>query len=248
MISNPTSRTGAGTSALRAPAAPIRVLVADDHTITLWGLQQLIESAAPQMTVAGTARSLDELLRHPALDDTDVVLLDIDLGGADSLHSVPALVERHGVKIVVLTGDTNLRQHRDAVLRGARGVVLKSDPTGDVLQAIECVHRGEPWIGRALMSELLCAMPGATPAARPTERRDAGLQSLTPKELQVVKAIVRHRGSKSLVVAESLGMSEHTLRNHLTVIYSKLHVQGKLNLYAYALEHGLTPEPDASPR
>lgn len=222
--------------------SPIRVLIADDHSITLWGLQQLIESAGPGWRVVGTARSLQELLQHPRLGDTDVVLLDIDLGGADGLQSVPTLVERHGLRVVVLTGDTNLRQHRDAVLRGARGVVLKSDPTDDVLQALACVHRGEPWIGRALMAELLGAMPGATAPARAPVPASAGLHSLTPKELQVVKAIVRHRGSKSLVVAETLGMSEHTLRNHLTVIYSKLHVQGKLNLYAYALEQGLSAD------
>jgi hypothetical protein len=54
-----------------------------------------------------------------------------------------------------------------------------------------------------------------------------------------VQAMVKHGGAKSLTIADALGMSEHTLRNHLTVIYSKLGVQGKLNLYVYALEHGL---------
>jgi DNA-binding NarL/FixJ family response regulator len=56
---------------------------------------------------------------------------------------------------------------------------------------------------------------------------------------------VRHRGAKGIAVADSLGMSEHTLRNHLTVIYSKLGVHGKLNLYVYALEHGLASPPAA---
>ena len=50
---------------------------------------------------------------------------------------------------------------------------------------------------------------------------------------------MQHRGAKSFAVADALGMSEHTLRNHLTVIYSKLGVRGKLDLYAFALEHGL---------
>ena len=55
-----------------------------------------------------------------------------------------------------------------------------------------------------------------------------------------------HRGAKSLVVSEALGMSEHTLRNHLTVIYSKLGVQGKLNLYVFAIEHRLASPAQGS--
>ena len=67
----------------------------------------------------------------------------------------------------------------------------------------------------------------------------ARIASLTPKELDVIAAVVRHRGAKSLILADGLGISEHTLRNHLTAIYQKLQVQGRLELYVYAKEHGL---------
>jgi hypothetical protein len=62
-----------------------------------------------------------------------------------------------------------------------------------------------------------------------------------------VQAVVTHRGAKSLVVADALGMSENTLRNHLSVIYGKLQVKGKLDLYAFAIEHGLATLPSATP-
>jgi DNA-binding NarL/FixJ family response regulator len=230
----------------RTPGArPIRVMLADDHAITLWGLKRLIESAAPGMVVSGTAGSSEELLAHPALRDTDVVLLDLGLGNACALDCLPQLVSAAGVKVVVLTGDLNPLRHRDAVMRGARGVVLKSQSTDAVLEAVQRVHAGEVCLQGSLMAMLLGAVPGVAPTSRaathdPDARR---IDSLTPKERQVVEAIVRHRGEKSLAVADSLHMSEHTLRNHLTVIYSKLGVHGKINLYVYAIEHGLATPP-----
>jgi DNA-binding NarL/FixJ family response regulator len=219
---------------------PIRVLLADDHAVTLWGLRQLVDSAHPRMIVSGTAASCAEVLAHPALALTDVVLLDLGLRDASALHCLPQLVGEFGVKVVVLTGELSPGQHRDAVLRGARGVVLKSQPAEHVLQAIERVHGGEVWLDGGLMSLLLGSVPGIAPShAAPADPRRQCIDSLTGKERQVIQAIVTHCGAKSLVVADALGMSEHTLRNHLTVIYSKLGVRGKLELYVYAIEHGL---------
>ncbi len=225
-------------------ANPVRVLLADDHTVTLWGLRQLVESASPRMCVAGTAGSCAELLAHPALPQTDVVLLDLGLRDANAIDCVRQLVNDADVQVVVLTGDLNPQHHREAVLRGARGVVLKSQPAEDVLDAIEHVHAGEVWLDGALMSMLLGKLPGLS-NPRGDAKDDASLRidSLTPKERQVIQSLVAHRGAKSLVVAEALGMSEHTLRNHLTVIYSKLNVHGKLDLYAYAIERKLAPGP-----
>ena len=232
-----------------ARARPIRVLLADDHAIMLWGLRQLVESASPRMTVSGTATSCSELLSHPALAETDVVLLDLGLRDASSLGCLRQLVSEAGVKVVVLTGDPNPKQHRDAVLGGARGVVLKSQPSDAVLEAVERVHAGEVSFDGSLMSMLLDSVPGLAhkPHGVSHDSYAGRIKSMTPKELEVVRSVVLHRGAKSTVVADALGMSEHTLRNHLTVIYSKLGVHGKLDLYVYAVEHGLAPPRSADP-
>ena len=240
------------TAAAIARADPIRVLLADDHTVTLWGLRQLIESAYPRLSVSGTASTCAELLAHPALPQTDVVLLDLRLRDANAINCVAPLVNDAHVQVVLLTGDVNPSHHRDAVLRGARGVVLKSQPTQNILDAIERVHAGEVWFDGSLMSMLLGAVPGLPgPGGQPGHAGGSGARSepkddatrridtLTPKERQVIQAMVKHRGVKNLVVADALGLSEHTLSNHLTVIYSKLGVPGKLNLYVYAIEHRL---------
>ena len=227
---------------------PIRVMLADDHGVMLWGLRQLVASAGPSMVVAGTATTCSELLTHPALAQCDVVLLDLSLRDANSLDCVPKLVNDAGVKVVVLTGELNPSRHRDAVMRGARGIVLKSDPMENVLRAIERVHAGEVWLDGSLMSLLLGGITGMAPKGRLATELARRHQSLTAKEREVIQAMVKHRGAKGLVVADALGMSAHTLRNHLTVIYSKLGVQGKLNLYAYAIEQGLAQPPAAPMR
>ncbi|HUG24666.1 helix-turn-helix transcriptional regulator, partial [Piscinibacter sp.] len=166
------------------------------------------------------------------------------------LDCVPRLVARAGLKVVVLTGDLNPGRHRDAVMRGARGVVLKSQPTDAVLDAVERVHAGEVCFDGSLMSMLLGAVPGMAhaPQHAPRDPHASHIDSLTPKERAVIQAMVANRGAKSLVVADVLHMSEHTLRNHLTTIYSKLCVQGKLNLYVYAIEHGLASPPSGAAR
>jgi DNA-binding NarL/FixJ family response regulator len=220
---------------------PIRVLLVDDHAVTLWGLRQLVQSGAPRMVVSGTAPSCSELLAHPELDRTDVVILDLSLGDTNALDWLPRLLTGRALKVVILTGETNPRLHRDAVLRGARAVVLKSQPPQSILDAVERVHAGQVSLDGSLMSMLLDHLPGGEHGTR-TPARDthaARIASLTRKERQVVGAITQYRGAKSLAVADSLHMSEHTLRNHLTVIYSKLGVHGKLDLYVYAVEHGL---------
>jgi DNA-binding NarL/FixJ family response regulator len=224
-------------------AKPIRVLLADDHAVTLWGLRQLFESASPGISVSGVAASCKELLSHPALATTDLVLLDLSLRDASALDCVPRLVAQ-GLKVVVLTGDLNPHRHREAVLSGARGVVLKSQPVDAVLEAVHRVHAGQVCLDGSLMSMLLEGMSGIKPDRRaPPNTPARRIDSLTPKERLVVETQVRLRGAKSLAVADELSMSEHTLRNHLSVIYSKLGVKGKVDLYAYAIEHGIAPPP-----
>lgn len=238
----------------QAPQTPVRVLLADDHHVTLWGLRQLLESATPPIEVVGTATSAKDLLNHACLANTDVVLLDLGLSDCNALECLQELVQRAAVKVVVLTGDTDPSRHRDAVMRGARGMVLKSQPAEHIISAIHQVQAGSVWLESGLVSVLLGRSDpaSATKAAAQTlvQKRIA---SLTPKEREVVQALVTHRGAKSLVVAEALLMSENTLRNHLTTVYSKLGVHGKLNLYVFALEHGLAKAavprnaPPASP-
>lgn len=226
---------------LDAPPRAIRVFVADDHQITLWGLRRLIDASSLRMEVVGTASSCTELLNHDAAAAADVILLDLDLGGEDAAASIACLRQRCPGRVLILTASDNADQHRAAMVKGASGVVHKSAPAETILRAIEKVNSGEVWLDRVLLGEVLGMLTNDSPAAAPRSTDPAAqrIASLTAREREIVVTMVHRAGAKQLAVADELNMSEHTLRNHLTTIYSKLGVRGRLELHVFSTMHGL---------
>lgn len=217
---------------------PIRVFLVDDHMTTLWGLQRLIESAAPRMQLAGAASCRAEMLARVQDARPDVIVLDIDLGGENSLDALPDLLRVSDAQVLILTGMRDAGMHERAVLQGARGVVQKEASAETLLQAIDKVCAGEVWLDPALLGKVLGSL------TNPRHRVELNLNaqkiaSLTARELEIVAAVVRNKGARNKVIAEHLRMSEHTLRNHISAIYDKLGVNGRLELFLYATEHGL---------
>jgi DNA-binding NarL/FixJ family response regulator len=215
---------------------PIRVLVVDDHQTVLWGLRQLIDSRQPEMTVAGAASDPLDALRLARELQPDVILLDMDLGASDANQLIPELQECCDARILILTGVRDEARTDDAILRGARGILKKELPADVVLQAIASVNRGELWLDRIATGRVFHQQ-------QERERQQSGervrIAELTPKERQIVTAVAVAPGVNNRELAKQLFMSEHTLRNHLSAIYQKLGVGNRLQLYVYALKHGL---------
>jgi DNA-binding NarL/FixJ family response regulator len=229
------------TAAHAEPSKPIRVMLADDHETVLWGLCQLVESAGPVMELVGRAKTANELLSHPKLYETDVVVVDLGMTRCNSLDVIETLRQQRHLNVVVLTGSVDPVMHREAMRKGARGLVLKSEPAESLLQAITAVQAGHLQINGDVSASIakLAASEAGVWLAPEHERPKRGVASLTPKEREVILVVVKHRSAKALVASDELGISEHTLRNHLTTIYSKLSLNGKIDLYDFALTHGL---------
>jgi DNA-binding NarL/FixJ family response regulator len=221
------------------PNVPIRVLLADDHQTVLWGLEQLIQSAAPRMTVVGQVNSRTALFEMLRQITADLVLLDLDLGGSCALDFIPELIRQSFARVLILTGSTDPASHQQAVVSGARGVVSKLEPAAVLLTAIDRVSAGEIWLDRLSLSRVLDIV---SKGARPDLHRQR-FESLTPKERQIVASVLTEKGARNKVIADKLNMSEHTLRNRLTTIYSKLCVDGRMALYLYATSHFYRLQP-----
>lgn len=223
----------------------LRVLIAEDHQVTLWGLEQLLMSVEPPAQVLGTASTVHALLTHPQLPLCDVVLLDLGLRDGDAMDCLQRLTRQQHRRVVVITGDTDPLRLIQCVRRGASGIVLKSEPLETVVNALRQVVSGGVWIEPNLLDAAARANKhdDSVDAPHPVPVREV---MLTPKEREVVRAVVNHRGAKGLVLALALQMSESTLRNHLTVIYQKLGVRGKLELYLRAMELGLVDPAHAN--
>lgn len=216
----------------------IRLLLVDDHQSFLWGLVKLIESDGPGMKVIGTASEMPEALDVAEREQPDIILLDIDLHGVNSLDSMSALFKITKAPVLILTGVRDTETRDRAMLSGARGIVQKEESAEIILKAIKCVYRGEIWLDRAstgrIFSKLLNPLNGETsPEA-------AKIASLTPREREIIDVIITHGRSTNKEIAGHLNMSEHTLRNHLSSIYSKLELENRLELAMYALKHGLS--------
>ncbi|MBD8655853.1 response regulator transcription factor [Oxalobacteraceae sp. CFBP 13730] len=214
----------------------IRILLVDDHKTMLWGLERLIQAEGPSFTLVGSASDGAEATALCAALRPDIVLLDLDLKGSSSIDFLPALVANGSTRVVILSANRDQGTLAAAVKAGARGVVSKEAPTDDVLLAVRKVHGGELWLDQSLMQALLGQLVAPAPKADPEAER---IGTLTARERDVIGMIVQGKGALNKELAERAFISERTLRNHLTTIYQKLDVANRLELYVYAIKHGL---------
>jgi two-component system, NarL family, nitrate/nitrite response regulator NarL len=200
-----------------------------------WGLERLLQTASPGCQLVGSAASLGEseavLQRH----DTDVVVLVLDSHRTDDLA---AFCAKCVARALLVTSSTDHAWLDSAVIAGLRGVVHTADAPEVLLRAIDKVHDGELWIDRGATSRIFVEM-ARHKAARREDPEYSKIATLTVRERQTIAAVTSDASAPGKVIAERLCISEHTLRNHLTSIYSKLGLSNRLDLYAYATRHSL---------
>ena len=217
---------------------PIRILLVDDHQSFLWGMAKLIESDGPGMKVIGTAADMSEALTVAQSEQPDIILLDIDLNGVNSLDSMSLLRKATSAVVLILTGVRDAEIHDRAVLSGARGVVQKESSPEVILKAIKKVYDGEIWLDRASTGRLFTKLLDHSNNEPSPETTN--IATLTPREREIIDVIIKHGRSTNKQIAGDLNMSEHTLRNPLTSIYSKLGVENRLELVMYAVKHRMS--------
>jgi len=217
---------------------PIRVLLIDDHQSFLWGMVKLIESDSPNMKVMGTASDIAEALAILEREHPDVILLDIDLRGVNSLDSMPILRNATTAMVLILTGMRNPETHERAIMAGARGVVQKEASAEMILKAIKKVYEGEIWLDRATTARVFSKL--LDHSNNQVSPEAAKIATLTSREREIINVMTKQGRSTNKQIAVHLNMSEHTLRNHLSSIYSKLEVENRLELVMYAVKHHIS--------
>jgi two-component system, NarL family, nitrate/nitrite response regulator NarL len=218
-----------------ARVTPVRVFVVAP-AIVCWGLERLVQTAHPRIELAGSApgaqAAREVLRRNPA----DVVLVVHDTD--EDIAEIIELATAGNAKCLFLSGAHDDSLADKAMLSGARGVVHTWGEPGTLLKAIEKVAEGELWIDRGATSRIFLAM-ARQKAAEGRDPEKTKIASLTQRERQAIVAVAGDAAAPAKVIARRLCISEHTLRNHLTSIYSKLEVTNRLDLYAYATRHHL---------
>ena len=216
------------------PRPPIRIVIADDHPLVRDGLRKLLEGQPGFRVIGEAADGIEALERAKALKP-DVLLLDLAMPRMNGLEVLKELGETvEEVRTVLLTAAIEREETVQALRLGARGVVLKESATQLLYKCIRAVMSNELWVGHERIGDLLRTLRelerepsrDATPASR-----------LTRRELQVISAIVDGAGNKD--IGTSLGLSEQTVKNHLSHIFDKLGVSNRLELALYAVHHRL---------
>ena len=222
---------------------PIGVMLVDDHQTMLWGLSRLIDGEQPRMKLVATASCCEEALEQSGHLAPDVIVLDLDLAGRSAIDILPGLLSNEVSRVLVLTAEREQRKLDLAVLRGARGVMCKDASAQQVLDAIERVHRGELCVDAEAMGRVFSELTSSKkpPKADPEALK---LASLTQKERQIIRTVVKGSGASNKMLAAQMFVTEHTFRNHLTSIYQKLGVTNRLELYIYAVKHQLDTATD----
>lgn len=213
----------------------IRVQVVAEP-IVAWGLERLVQSAHPRFEVAGSCERAVDGIEQMKQTRADVALVDLD--GGEGAEGVAALFAQTAIRILAISGSRDVALHDGAVLAGARGVIEKRDPPAMLLKALEKVHEGELWVDRAATSRIFMEL-ARQKAAQGKHPESHKIAALTPRERQAIAALASDANAPGKVIAARLHISEHTLRNHLTSVYSKLSVANRLALFAYAHQHGL---------
>ncbi len=210
----------------------IRVVVADDHPMVRYGIAAVL-SAAPAVELVGEAANGTELLERVAETTPDVVLTDLSMPGLDGITATARLRASHpDLPVLVLTMHEDDEQVFAALRAGARGYLVKGTDGEALVRAIMAVAAGQAIYGQAVASSIIDFFTGVSASAAPS-----AFQSLTGRErdvLDLMAAGLRNRG-----IAEQLGLSEKTIRNHTSAILLKLQVPDRTAAALKAREAGL---------
>lgn len=212
---------------------PIRVLLADDHTLFRKGVRTLLEQMEG-VEVAGEAANGQEAVSRARELVPDVILMDIkmpQLGGIEATRNV--LQENPHIGVILVSMSDDPESVFSGMRAGARGYVLKEAEPEELLRAIEAAYRGEVILCPIIAKKVLDHF-GADPPRRPT-----GLlyEGLTQRELEVLQLAADGLANKE--VAHRLVISEKTVKNHIANIFSKLQVNDRTQAILLALRRGL---------
>ncbi len=220
----------------KVAVTPIKVLIADDHPVVRIGLRNMLQ-ADHQMQIVAEAKDGVEALHMVRTYRPDILLLDLampKMPGMDALRELTT--ETTSTRTIVLTGLVDKRQILEALQLGARGVVLKDAVVEHLSACIRAVMQGQYWLEGRPVQNLVQVLRDLAAQTAPPSRKTFGL---TGRELEVVTLITE--GSTNKHIATTFGISEETVKRHLTNIFNKLGVGNRLELALFALNHHLLP-------
>jgi len=203
----------------------IRVLVAEDHAVVRSGLERLLATSS-EIEVVGGAADGEQAVTLAAELAPDVVLMDLSMPNMDGIEATRRILAGNdAVRVVVLTSISDREKIEAALDAGAIGYLLKDAEPEEVIRGIRAAARGESPIAPKAARTLLAAR-GERPESR-----------LSDRELEVLRCVAE--GLPNKVIARRLGISEKTVKAHLTRVYQQIGVTDRTQAALWARERSL---------
>lgn len=216
-----------------------RILIADDHPMARRAVRSMLEEDGA-FDIIGEARDGKEAIELCENLQPEVVLMDINMPKTSGLEATRFIKQRHPhVKVVMLTVSDDAADLFTAVQFGAQGYLLKSMDPDDWRCYLHALLDDDANASRQIADRLLHQFQTAT---KPVQ--DDSLDALTRRELDIVSCVAA--GDTNRKIAERLGISENTVKNHLKNILEKLSLDNRVQLTSFAIRHGLSVHHETS--
>jgi len=203
---------------------PIRVVLVDDHAVLRRGLGSLLAGVA-DIVVVGEAGGGEEAIRVARATRPDVIMMDLQMPGTDGVAATRRIIEEGLGDVLVLTSFSDAERIAAALDAGAVGYLLKDADPDDLVEGVRAVHRGESPLHPRVARHLLGARAG-----------DEGVD-LSPREREVL-GLVRE-GLANKQIARRLGITERTVKAHLTSVFARIGVTDRTQAALWAERHDL---------
>ena len=211
---------------------PVRILIADDHSVVRAGLRALLEHHE-HFHVVAEASTGEEAVRKAQEWHPDVAVLDIRMPGISGIEACRQIVSNvGGCRVIMLTTYAEDELLFAAIRAGASGYVLKRIGDNDLVQAVDRISRGENILDPALTATVFSEMRKADQT-----QRAAAFSELTPQELAVL-SLVAH-GMTNRQIAVKLFLGEGTVRNYVSSVLAKIGVANRAEAAAFAVKHNI---------
>ena len=217
------------------PIKPIRVMLADDHTLVRAGIRALLEKL-PGVEVVGEAGDGREVLKLVKLHRPDVVLMDIAMPGLNGLEAAARMAKEFpDVRVIILSMHHNEEYVWRALKAGAAGYLLKKAATAELATALQHVAHGEIYLSQEISTRLPKSflLDGIA-------KRKGPLEQLTGRQREILQLIAEGQNTKG--IAEVLKVSPKTVEYHRMKLMGCLNVHDIPGLVRFALRAGLLPQ------
>ncbi len=213
------------------------ILLADDQELLRMGFRMVLD-AQDDLEVVGEAADGEQAVEFVVRQPPDVVLMDVRMPVTDGVQATKRIVASGSPSRIIILTTFDLDEYAYAALRaGASGFLLKDAPPADLISAIRAVASGDAVVAPSTTRRLLANLAHRLPRPEATGGDHPALELLTPREREVMLAVAR--GLSNYEIAQTLILSEATVKTHVGRILAKLQLRDRVQIVVFAYDNGL---------